>query len=108
MGINGTFQMGGEQTTIVIDGSNLMFTDESGTITTIEGLKLDYLGVLREFPELEGDKEWRKKTIELFKERYKLLKNEKDRLDYVREELTKFGWTPLFWQRWGWRPQRFT
>lgn len=107
MAVRGVFQLGGEVIDVIIQGNNLMFHDSSGMITTLEGLKLDKSGVVKEFPDLKEDEDWRKKAIERFKEHYKTMKQENDKLDYVKNELTKFGWTPLFFQPAGFRPKKF-
>jgi hypothetical protein len=105
--IKATFRLGGEHTEAIIDGNNLMFSDTTGTITTIEGLKLSMGGVIKEFPDLENDKEWRRKALDRFKEHYKKMKGENEKLNYVKGELEKHGYIPLFKQRAGFRPQKF-
>lgn len=102
------YQLGGEQSEVVIDGNNLMFRDPyTQTITTIEGLKINKGGVIKEHPDLEDDSEWRKKAIERLKEHLKKMESELIKLDYVKKELTKFGWKPLYFQKVGFRPQKF-
>lgn len=76
-------------------------------ITSIEGLKLSKQGCLKEFPDLKDDNEWKKKTIERFKEKMKEFNTEVEKMNYVKEELAKQGYEPLFFQRAGWRPTRF-
>jgi len=106
--INGTFSMFGEPTHIVIDGNNFYFIDDNGKITTLEGLKFDFKGVIKEFPDLEKDDEWKKKAIDRLKEHIKSYKDEVEKLNYVRSELEKFGYKSLYYQRAGFRPQKFT
>jgi hypothetical protein len=102
------FRLGGEEQSICIDGSNVFFIDvATGETTTIEGLQLNKLGVFKEFPELKGNPDWRKIAIKRFKEKVKEYKTEMDRINYCKEELTKHGYTALFYQRAGFRPQKF-
>jgi len=85
-----------------------MFYDVSSQmITTIEGIKLDKSGVIKEFPDLKDDEEWRKKSIERLKEHMKKYETEQEKLDYVKLELIKFGWKPLYSQIAGFRPKKF-
>jgi hypothetical protein len=105
--ISGTFRLAGEIVNVIVKGNELLFLDSSGTITTIEGLKLDKTGTLREFPDLKDDDEWKRKAIDRLKEHIKKMKTEKEAIYYVKEELEKFGYASLFKQQAGFRPQRF-
>jgi len=106
--IKGTMSFAGETSNIIVDGNNLMFNDTSGKITTIEGLRIDRSGVIKEFPDLENDDEWRKKAIERLKEHMRKMETEKEKLDYVKSELEKFGWVALFKQQAGFRPVKWS
>lgn len=106
--IIGTFSIGGDVVETIVDSNNIMFRDAgSGTTTTIHGLKLDKPGVIREHPDLKDDEEWKKKAIERLKEHIKKLKTEMQKINYINDELEKFGYTPLFFQRAGHRPKKF-
>ena len=105
--IKGTFRLAGDIQEVIVDGNNLMFYDSSGTITTIEGLRLSQSGVFKEFPDLIGDEDWRKKSMERLKKHMKEMNNEKEKMNYVKEELVKFGYTPLFLQVAGFRQTKF-
>jgi GTP1/Obg family GTP-binding protein len=106
--IQGTFQLGQDLIQVVVRGNELMFYDIStGTITTIEGLKLDFSGVIKEFPDLKDEDEWRKKAIERLKTHMKKFDKEMDKLNYVKNELVKFGWKALYFQKAGFRPMKF-
>ena len=106
--IQGTFKLASDLVQVVIRGNELLFYDiSSGTITTIEGLKLDLTGVIKEFPDLKDDEDWKKKAIERLKEYMKQFGKEIDKLNYVKLELTKWGWEALYFQRAGFRPQKF-
>ena len=47
------------------------------------------------------------KTIERLKKHVKELKSETRKINYIKDELSKHGYTPLFKQRAGFRPQKF-
>ena len=105
--IKASFRLGGDYVEAVVDGNNLYFSDVSTqAITTIEGLKLSKQGVVKEFPDLENDKEWKKKAMDRFKDHVKNLNSESARISYIIEELRKFGYTPLTKQRAGFRPAK--
>ena len=102
------FELGGDQVEVIVDSNNIMFRDAgSGTTTTIHGLKLDKSGVIREHPDLKDDDEWKKKAIERLKEHIKKFKTEIQKINYIKDELEKFGYTPLYFQRAGHRPEKF-
>lgn len=107
MGIRSTYRLGGELFNIIIDGTNLMFLNSSGTITTIDGVRISKGGVIKEFPELENNPEWKKIAIERLKEKIKSLQTEMERTNYVKDELVKFGYEAMFYQRAGHRPSKF-
>ncbi len=106
--IKATFEFGGSNQEVVIRGNELLFFDiDSGMMTTIDGLKLSKAGCLKEFPDLKDDDEWKKKTIERLRNKIKEYPSEIQRMNYVKEELMKQGYKPLFMQRAGFRVQRF-
>lgn len=105
--IQAVFKLGGDQLLIEVDGNNVMFCDVSDMqLTTIEGLRLDKGGVMKEFPDLKDNPDWRKEAIKRFKEHIKNMKTETERIDYVIMELSKFGYEPLYKRRKGFRPER--
>src|SRR6056297_1506560 len=98
--IKGTFEIGGDMVDVVVKDNNLFFWDSNTQqTTTIEGLKLSRAGVVKEHPDLENDDEWRKKAIERLKEHIKKFNTEEEKMDYVKNELTKHGYEPKFKQR---------
>ena len=88
------FYHGTEIIFIRIEGPNVKFSTsyQSQIWAPIDGLKLDYLGVIKEFPELEDDPEWQKEAIFRLKCKLKDYKNEGEIVGYVKEELEKFGY----------------
>ncbi len=106
--IQGTFSLGQDLVQVVVKGNELMFYDvSSGQMTVMEGLKLDMSGVIKEFPDLKDDEEWRKKAINRLKEHMKKISKEMDKLNYVKNELVAFGWNALYFQKCGWRPTKW-
>ncbi len=85
----------------------MFFDIGSGMMTTIEGLRLSKSGSIREFPDLKMDDEWKKKTIERLKNKMKTYNTEMEKMEYIKLELIKQGYTPLFYQRGGFRPKKF-
>jgi hypothetical protein len=105
--LRGSFQFGSDIIECIIDGNNIMFMDVStGMITTPEGLRIDRSGVYREFPDLKDDEQWKKKAIERLKEHIKTFDTNDKKLNYVKDELVKFGYVPLFRQRCGFRTDK--
>ena len=103
-----TLQFGGDNSEIIIRGNELLFFDiGSGMLTTIEGLKLSKSGCIKEFPDLKDDEEWKRKSIQRLKENMNKFNTEMEKMNYVKEELTKQGYEALFYQRGGFRPQKF-
>ncbi len=106
--LRGTFQFGNDMIECILDGNNLMFMDIStGMITTPEGLRISKDGVTKQFPDLRNDDEWKKKAIERLKEHMKKFDTGEKKLSYIKGELVRYGYTPLFKQRAGWRPEKF-
>lgn len=106
--IKATFRNGSDVVEAIIDGGNLTFYDVSnGMITTIEGIKLSQAGVVKQFPDLEDDDEWKAKAIQRLKEHIKQYPSETQAITYVKDELIKLGYEPLFWQRGGHRPKKW-
>jgi hypothetical protein len=103
-----TLQFAGDNSEIIIRGNELLFFDiGSGMMTTVEGLKLSKSGCIKEFPDLKDDEEWKKKSIERLKENMNKFDTEMEKMNYVKNELEKQGYQSLFWQKGGWRPQKF-
>jgi hypothetical protein len=106
--ILGTFKSDADIIQVVIKGNELMFFDVgTGVITTIEGLSFNKAGVLKEFPDLKDNEEWKKIAISRLKEHMKKMDKEMDKLNYIKEELVRFGNEALYFQKGGFRPQKW-
>ena len=102
------FQFASESIEVRIDGSNILFrtTNTDGAFATIDNLKLDYAGVCKEHPDLKDKDNWKEEAIKRFKEKIKNMKTETEKKDYIIEDLSKFGYKPLYMQRQGFRPEK--
>lgn len=100
------FGFANEKVLITIRGNNVTFSQTSfGAIESqIEGLRLDYQGCCREYPDLETRSDWREETIKRFKEKIKGLQTEREVANYLMEDLKPFGYVPELIQRDGHRP----
>jgi len=102
-----TFQFGGEMILIKIEGNSVTFgsTDQGAQMAPIDGLKIDKKGVIKEFPDLKGNPEWRIEAIKRFKEKIRQMKTERNKADYIISDLKKFGYIPKRIQINGRRPE---
>ena len=102
------FNFANEKILISINGNQVYFSSTAfgAQKSPIEGLKLDYSGVCREFPDLEIEDNWNGIAIKRFKEKLKSFKTEKQIADYLIEDLRKFGYVPESIQEGGFRPRR--
>ena len=102
------FQFGSEYIEVRVIGNNVIFRTGQfgGAFTSIEGLRLSKQGVIKEFPDLKDKTDWREEAIKRFKAKLKTMKSEKQRMDYVIEDLKKYGYKPKYSQRDGHRPQK--
>ena len=100
------FQFASEVIEVRVDKANILFRTVStnGGFATIDNLKLDHQGVLKEHPDLKGNKEWRKETIKRFKNKIKEMPSEAESINYIIEDLTKYGYKAQYVQRAGYRP----
>jgi hypothetical protein len=101
------FKFASELVEVRVEGINVYFrTSQLQRFATIDGLKLDKSGVIKEFPDLKDNEEWKKIAVERFKEKIKSYNTEMERADYIIEDLKKFGYKPLYRQRQGFRVER--
>jgi len=100
------FEQGNEVILVVIEGSYVRFGNTSfgAQLTDISGLKLDYTGVVREFPDLETNPKWEQEAIDRFKDHLKKLKTEEEKCDYIIKELESCGYVAKQKRRNGFRP----
>lgn len=98
------FSFGTEHIFVRVQNCDCFFrTQQSSVYATIDGLKLDRAGAIKEFPELKDDSDWKNKVINKFKEKMKQLTTEKERAEYLMSDLIKYGYKPLYIQKQGFR-----
>ena len=101
------FEYINEKVEVRIKGNGCFFrTSQFMRFVPIDALKLDKKGAIKEHPDLKDDDDWRKKTIERFKEKLKKMNNEKKIADYIINDLSKYGYKPLYYQESGHRPKK--
>lgn len=90
-----------------IQGNKVEFgnTLSGAKLGTIEGLRLDYAGTIKEFPDLKNDIDWRSKAIERFEKLIKSMKTEKEIMQYLIADLKNHGYIARRYQVAGSRPQ---
>jgi hypothetical protein len=99
--------MGGERVIVRIINTNVLFVDlNTNMLAPIEGLGFSHQGVIKEFPDLKDDKDWKQKAIQRFVEKIKTLETEEKRMDFMIKEMKEMGYTPLFKQRFGFRTEK--
>jgi len=101
------FNLGTQNVEVRVQESNVFFrTSQVEQFADISGIKLDKEGVVKEFPDLKDKKDWKDQAIKRFKKNIRKMKNEKERIEYLIEELSKQGYKPIFLQKKGFRTIR--
>jgi hypothetical protein len=107
MTIQTTFQLGGERMIVRVIENNVLFIDlQNNMMSPIEGLNLNKQGVILEYPDLKDNPNWKQIAIQRFVDKIKSLPTEKGKMDWLILEMKQMGYTPLFMQRSGFRPQK--
>ena len=101
------FSFGNELVEVRIQDNRLLFRTSQfgGALAPIDSLKLDHQGVLKEFPDLEGNDEWKVIAIQRLKDKLKDMTSDDERMDYVVHDLQRFGYKPLSKVKDGHRPE---
>jgi len=102
------FQYGKEVVEVRVNGNDVLFRTQQfgGALAPLDAIRLDKKGVLKEFPDLKDNKEWRKEAIKRFKDKMKNYKTEKERVQYIIKDLSKFGYEPVALQQKGHRVKK--
>jgi len=100
------FEFGEEVILVVVDGSDAKFgsTTYGAQLADISGLRLNYNGVCKSFPDLKDSPDWEQEAASRFKDHMKSLKNEDERCDYIIRELEGCGYKAKVKRRSGFRP----
>ena len=106
--IQAQIRLGGEVNSVIVKGNELLFQDvSSGQTVGLPGLRLSKAGALKEHPDLKDNPDWRKISIDRLKEHVKKFSTEMEKINYIKKELEKFGYEPMFYQKAGWRVKKF-
>ena len=99
------FYLGTQIVFVRVRGATIMFASSlQGKVwSPIDGLKLSYEGVLKEFPELKDNGDWKAIAIQKFKDKISGLKDEDEVADYVITDLKKHGYIAKYKQKMGFR-----
>jgi len=102
------FYYGTDIVYIRIDGHRVTFSNSAmGAVeSTIEGLKLSKSGVTKEFPDLKDREDWKEEAIRRFKEVIMVMHDEEAIAEYVIQDLKKYGYTPKWKQKSGFRKEK--
>ena len=102
------FDFSGDKVEVRVTGNQVLFrTNQTGNqFATIDNLRLDKSGVIKEHPDLENNKNWREESIKRFNDKIKSYKIEEQKINYIINDLKKFGYIPLFIQKQGFRPKK--
>lgn len=101
------FTFGADTIEVRVQDINVHFrTSDFQQFAGIERLKLNKDGVIKEFPDLKDNEDWKNEAIKRFKEKIKTMNTEMERANYVIKDLQKFGYKPMFMQRQGFRPTK--
>jgi len=100
------FSFGGETILVVIRGKDVKFgnTSYGAQLADISGLKLNYDGVVKEFPDLSNREDWQEEAALRFKDYIANLNSEEEVSRYIIEELKQHGFIPMKKKMKGHRP----
>lgn len=101
-------EFGGDTILVKVNGNTVELgnTNQGNKLATIEGLQLNKQGVLKEFPDLKDDLDWKPKAIQRFKDKIRSFNTEEERANYVIEDLRKHGYRPKAKQKAGFRVEK--
>ena len=101
------FNFGTEIVEVSVSGKKVYFrTNPLGGYATIDKLKLSRAGVVRQFPDLKDNEDWRAISIKRFQNKIDNLKTEDERVKYIITDLEKHGYKAKAIQKTGFRPKR--
>tara|TARA_Y100000310_G_scaffold207189_1_gene207644 strand:- start:256 stop:600 length:345 start_codon:yes stop_codon:yes gene_type:complete len=100
------FEFGPEAILIKVDGNHILFgnTVWGAQLASIEGLRLDKAGTLKEFPDLADVDDWGTVAMDRFKEKIASFETEEEKVKYIAEDLKKHGYIPKKIHKQGRRP----
>jgi len=101
------FELANELTEVRVNGNEVLFKNNLfDGFVPIDNLGISKEGVIKEFPDLEDKENWKEEAINRFKEKIKSMSSEIEAINYIREDLQKYGYKPIAIQREGFRVQK--
>jgi hypothetical protein len=101
------FSFGTEIIEVRVNDKSVYFRNSaSPNFGSIDTLKLDKSGVIKEFPDLKDKDNWASEARGRFREKINDLKTEEARIKYIIDDLSKFGYKPMYMQKQGFRPRK--
>ena len=106
--IGALFEFNGEIIEVRINGLSIYFrnTSTNGMFAPLESLQLSREGTIKEWPDLKDNSEWRTVAIQRFKDKMKQINDEDKQMNFIIEDLKKFGYIPRIKQRAGFRAEK--
>ena len=94
------FYFGTEIVLVRVNGRDVTFGNSGYgmQMAPLSGLRLDYSGAIKEFPDLKDNPLWREEVIKRFKAKINAMQTEKEVMEYVITDLKKYGYIPKFRQ----------
>ena len=101
------FGFANEKILVTIKGEHVTFanTQYGAKECEIDGLQLNFQGVIKEHPDLKDNKDWKEQAIKRFKKKISNFKTEQERADYIISDLEQHGYIPEKIQKGGFRPK---
>lgn len=100
------FEFAGEIFEVRVHENQVYFRKYGTSWATIEGLRLNREGVIREFPDLKDKENWKQTAIRRFKDKIKSFKTEDKKIKYIIDDLKKYGYHPIAMQKKGFRVKK--
>lgn len=97
---------GNDMVEVRVNDNSVLFRTGTGAWATIDGLQLSREGVIREFPDLISQVNWKEQAIERFKDKIASFKDEESKMKYIVEDLARYGYVAKYKQKGGHRVKR--
>lgn len=101
------FQLADTYILVRVDGVRVTFANTmfGAQMADITGLKLSQAGVVKEFPDLKDNPEWKTIACQRFKDKIASMRSDDERAIYLIEDLKAHGYIPKFKQKSGFRKE---
>lgn len=110
MAVGIIFEYGPDHIFVRVHGNAITFSSHQQQKggASLQDLKLNKEGVIKEFPDLKDSPLWREEAIYRFKEKIKSLKTEHSKIQYIIGELKPHGYKVIATQKDGFRPVKIS